>query len=82
MKRFTIITIFILVNLTLLFLLVNPWITQWQGQAIGVMAIEVVLLLIIGIPATLYQMIKKKKTFKQSVTDSFDAVLDFLSGFA
>ncbi len=81
MKKTGIICIFVLINAALLVLAVNPWITTWQGQALTVLIIEVVFLVVIGIPVLLYQMIFKKKTFRQSLSESLDAVLDFLSGF-
>lgn len=80
MKRVNIFTVFLLCNAVLVFLIVNPWVTQWHGQAIGVVAIEIALLFFIGIPIILYQMIRLKKTLRQSLSDSLDAVLDFLSG--
>ena len=81
MKKTGILCIFVLINTTLLVLALNPWITTWQGQALMVLIIEAVFLVVIGIPALLYQMIYRKKTFRQSLSDSLDAVLDFLSGF-
>ncbi len=81
MKKTGILWIFVLINAALLFLALNPWITTWQGQAQMVLIIEVVFLVVIGIPVLLYQMIYKKKSFRQSLSDSLDAVLDFLSGF-
>ena len=81
MKKTGILCIFVLINAALLILALNPWITTWQGQALMVLVIEVALLVVIGIPVLLYQMIFKKKTFRQSLSDSLDAVMDFLSGF-
>ncbi len=81
MKKTGILCIFVLINTTLLVLALNPWITTWQGQALMVLIIEAVFLVVIGIPVLLYQMIYRKKTFRQSLSDSLDAVLDFLSGF-
>ncbi len=81
MKKAGILWIFALINAALLFLALNPWITTWQGQALAVLVIEVALLVVIGIPVLLYQMIFKKKTFRQSLSDSLGAVMDFLSGF-
>ena len=81
MKKTGILCIFVLINAALLVLALNPWITTWQGQALMVLIIEAVFLVVIGIPALLYQMIYRKKTFRQSLSDSLDAVLDFLSGF-
>ena len=80
MRKFSIFTPFILCNAVLVFLLINPWLTNWHGQAISIMAIEIVLLFLIGIPITLYQMIRLKKKLRQSLSDSLDTVLDFLSG--
>ena len=81
MKKAGILLVFVLVNAALLFLALNPWITTWQGQAQMVLIIEVIFLVIIGLPVLLYQMIVRKKTFRQSLSDSLDTVLDFLSGF-
>ena len=81
MKKAGILLIFVLVNAALLVLALNPWITTWQGQAQMVLIIEVIFLVIIGLPVLLYQMIVRKKTFRQSLSDSLDTVLDFLSGF-
>ncbi len=81
MKKTGILCIFVLINAALLVLALNPWITTWQGQALMVLIIEAVFLVVIGIPVLLYQMIYRKKTFRQSLSDSLDAVLDFLSGF-
>ena len=80
MRKFSIFTPFILCNTVLVFLLINPWLTNWHGQAISIMAIEIALLFLIGIPITLYQMIRLKKKLRQSLSDSLDTVLDFLSG--
>ena len=81
MKKAGILLIFVLVNAALLVLALNPWITTWQGQAQMVLIIEVIFLVIVGLPVLLYQMIVRKKTFRQSLSDSLDTVLDFLSGF-
>ncbi len=81
MKKTGILCIFVLINAALLVLALNPWITTWQGQALMVLIIEAVFLVVIGIPVLLYQLIYRKKTFRQSLSDSLDAVLDFLSGF-
>jgi hypothetical protein len=40
-----------------------------------------VFFLLIGLPVILYQIIWKKKSFKQSLSDSVKAVLDFISHF-
>lgn len=82
MKRHHIIFVFLAINGALLFFALNPWLADWQGQALVVLLIEAGLLLLIGIPVLLYQMLVRKKSFKRSLSDSLDTVLDFLSGVA
>lgn len=82
MSKYAIMWLFLILNCVLVFLAINPWIDKWQGQAIAVLIFEVLFIIITGVPVLLYQMIKLKKTFMQSVRDAVDTVLDFLSGFA
>lgn len=68
------------VNLSLLFFAFNPWLDAWAGQATAVIVIELALLVVVGLPVVLYQVVVGKKTFRQSVRDSVEAVMDFLTG--
>ena len=70
------------VNLLLLFFAFNPWLDAWAGQAVTVILIELVLLVVVGLPIVLYQVVIRKKTLRQSVRDSVEAVMDFLTGAA
>lgn len=74
--------IVLVVNLLLLFLAFNPWFDAWAGQAIAVVVIELVLLVVVGLPVVLYQVVIRKKTWRQSIRDSIEAVMDFLTGAA
>lgn len=66
-------------NLFLLFFAFNPWFDAWAGQAVAAIVIELVLLVVVGLPMVLYQVVIRKKTFRQSVRDSVEAVMDFLT---
>lgn len=68
------------VNLFLLFLAFNPWFDAWSGQAVAAIVIELVLLVVVGLPMVLYQVVIRKKTLRQSVRESVEAVMDFLTG--
>lgn len=68
------------VNLLLLFFAFNPWLDAWTEQAVAVILIELVLLVVVGLPVVLYQVVIRKKTLRQSVRDSVEAVMDFLTG--
>jgi hypothetical protein len=68
------------VNLLLLFFAFNPWLDAWAGQAVAVIVMELVLLAVVGLPVVLYQVVIGKKTVGQSVRDSVEAVMDFLTG--
>lgn len=81
MKKNSILIAFLIINSLILFFAVNPWITNWRDHGILILILEVVFVIIIGIPVLLYQMIRNKKTFKQSLSDSLNAILDFLSSF-
>lgn len=72
--------IVIIINLLLLFFAINPWIETWSEQAIMVLILEVALLVVVGLPVILFQVFVRKKTFKQSVRDSIETVMDFLAG--
>ena len=80
MKKIGVGVVFVLFNLALLFFMGNPWFSAWRDQAIAAFVFELALLVIVGFPVVLYQMYAKKRTLKQSITTSVDAVLDFLSG--
>jgi Flp pilus assembly protein TadB len=73
--------VFLTINALILFFALNPWITDWRDHGILILVFEAVFIFIIGIPVFLYQMIRKKRTFKQSLSGSLDAVLDFISNF-
>ena len=73
--------IFVLLNATALFCAINPWITDWQNIGFLVLVLEAALVLLVGVPVLFYQTIVKKKTFKQSLTDSVDKIMAFVSYF-
>lgn len=68
------------VNVLLLFFAFNPWLDTWSGEAVAVVVIEALLLVVIGLPAVVYQMAVRKKSFKQSVRDAIEAVMDIVAG--
>ena len=68
-------------NIVALFLALNPWMAHWRDQAILVLILETIFFCLIGVPVVWYQMKVKKKSFKKSLTDGVDTVLDFLAGF-
>ena len=77
----SVLTIFLVVNAVAIFCAVNPWFQDWQNAGIVVLVTEAAFLLLIGLPSVFYQMIRKKKTFKQSLNDSVKSVLDLVSYF-
>ena len=81
MIRGGILGLFLLLNLVALFCALNPWVTSWQAQGTIVLLLEAVLLVVIGVPAIIYQMIRKKKSFRQSLSDTVKAVIDFIANF-
>jgi len=72
----------LLANLGLVLLALNPWYREWSEHAFVVLALEAAALVIVGLPVTLFQVFVRKKTFRQAVADSIDAVMDFLPGAA
>jgi hypothetical protein len=71
--------LFLLLNVVLLLCAFNPWTSAWQAQAITVLVVEAVLVGSIGLPAIVYQMVWRKKTFRQSLGDTIEAVLNVLA---
>jgi hypothetical protein len=82
MARTAVLVLFTGLNLVLLCLALNPWLQVWRDQAIRVLLFEGLFMLLVGVPVLGHQMIIRKKTFRQSVTDSIDAVLGMLAGFS
>ncbi|GAB4364742.1 MAG: hypothetical protein Kow0060_21920 [Methylohalobius crimeensis] len=70
------------INVLLLFFAFNPWLDTWSGQAVAVLVIEALVLVVIGLPVIIYQMAIRKKSFRQSVRDAIEAVMDFVTGAA
>ena len=54
--------LFLLTNTVALFCALNFWTPNWQQAGITVLVIEVVFLLLIGLPLFLHQMIWKRKS--------------------
>ncbi len=79
--RISIFAIFLLLNIVALFCIFNPWVTDWQRQAIVLLVFELFFLLGIGLPVFCYHFFKMNKSFKQSLADSLETVLDFLCGW-
>jgi hypothetical protein len=74
-------SVFILANTVAIFCLVNPWISDWQTTAIIFFVIEAALLLLVGIPLFLYRLLHQKLSFRRSLVDSLESVLDFITGW-
>lgn len=70
------------INVLLLFFAFNPWLEAWSGQAVAVLAIEALVLVVIWLPAIIYQIVIQKKSLRQSVRDAIEAVMDFVTGAA
>ena len=79
--RRSVLAIWILTNAVALILLVNPWFTTWRTQAAVLLILELVFLVVIGLPVFLYHFVRKKRPIGQSLSDSVETVLDFLTGW-
>ena len=71
--------LFLAVNALAIACVFNPWPPNWQGPGITVLVVEAVALPLIGLPVVIYQMTRKKKTFRQSLAGAVDTVMDFLA---
>lgn len=80
MKRVWTFRIVILINIALVVFALNPWFEDWSAQAMTALAIESAILVLVGVPLMLFQMLVRKKSLKQSIRDAVDAVMDFLTG--
>ena len=74
--------VFLLVNAVVLFCVFNPWIDRWRSQGYVVLIAELVLLVVVCVPVFLHHLLRKKKSFRDSITDTLRTLLDFLSGWA
>ena len=81
MLKTGILGLFLLANAVAMFCAFNPWIPDWENQGLTVLAFEAVFFLLIGVPVLLYQVFRGKKSFKQSVSDSVKAIMEFVSSF-
>lgn len=72
----------VVANVFILFFAINPWIVAWSEEAVTLLVLEAGALVVIGVPVILFQVFVGKKTFRQSMHDSFEAVMDFLVGAA
>lgn len=68
------------VNALLLFFAFNPWLDTWSGEAVRALVIEALVLVVIGLPAIIYQMVIQKKSFRQSVRDAIETMMDLVTG--
>ena len=72
--------IVVLANILFMALAFNPWFDRWSDEAITVLVLEGVFLGVVGIPVISIQMVVRKKSFRESVRSSIEAVMDFLAG--
>jgi hypothetical protein len=79
--RNEVLAVWLLINASALFLVFNTWFTDWASQAIVLLVLEAVFFIVIGLPVFLHHFFRKKKPFKQSLSDSAGSVLDFLAGW-
>lgn len=76
-----IIILWIIVNVIAITLVFNPWVVNWTSQAIVFFVLEAVFLVLIGLPVFLYHFLRRKQSFGQSISDSLETVLNFLTGW-
>ncbi len=79
MVKVGICSLFLVLNAVAVFCALNPWTSAWQAQAITLLVVELSLLGLIGMPAIIYQMVCRKKTFRQSLSDTIEAILNVLA---
>lgn len=72
--------IVVLANILFVALAFNPWFDRWSDEASTVLVLEGLLLVLVGIPVILIQMVVRKKSFRESVTSLIETVMDFLAG--
>lgn len=70
----------VLANLGLLFFALNPWIVRWADQAAAVLILEVLLVPLVLGPVVAYQMLVRKRTFRDSLTVAAEVLGDLISG--
>ena len=81
MLKAGILGILMLANGVALFCALNPWLESWRDQGHLFFLFEAAFLVLVGVPVLIYQMVWKGKSFRQSLSDSVQVVLDFLSHF-
>lgn len=68
------------VNVLAVALAFNPWLERWSDEASTMLVLEGALLVLVGLPTILFQMAVRKKSLRESVASSVEAVMDFLTG--
>ncbi|MEW5725883.1 MAG: hypothetical protein AB1896_22430 [Thermodesulfobacteriota bacterium] len=72
----------LLANAAALFCLINPWFEQWRGQGLVFLIVEAAAAVLIGGPVLFYYFVRKKKSLGESLRETVDIILNFVSGWA
>jgi hypothetical protein len=70
----------VVTNLVAIFCLFNPWIADWAGPSLVFLVVEIVSLVLIGVPVFVHQR-RKGLAPGQALFASVDTVMGFLSGW-
>lgn len=67
-------------NFAALFCVVNPWFEEWVRQGLVFLVVEMVALVVIGLPVFLSHL-RKGASPGQALAASLDTVMHFMSGW-
>lgn len=75
-----ILIVVVLTNLLAIFCVFNPWVEDWVGQGIVFLIVEMVALVLIGVPVFVHHL-RKGLPPGHALSASLDSVMSFLSGW-
>lgn len=67
-------------NLAALFCAANPWFQDWQRVGVAFFAIEAILFVVVYLPVVVYQLLVRKRGFRESFTVAARALMDIVTG--
>lgn len=81
MGKYIVVVVLLAANAVAVFCLLNPAHEQWTTQAVVFLVLECLFGIVIGLPVFLHHYLREKKPFTQSLTDTLDSLLSFITGW-